>query len=197
MKGFVWCEGLFNGGNQLRQLRSYFLIAGFVCGLLSSPVQSASKSDVQALSANFAALLIENACKKTGFAYARYADLNDTEKLVHLFTEDAEYVLAGRSFQGRKAIRSLFVTLQKKKEHLSRHLVSNYQVQAGEGDVVSGHSYITLYRLPKAGANDTTASTAPVAFAEYKDDYQVSGTLCLIKRRIISPVYVRQNGNKS
>ena len=172
-----------------------FLVAA-ACGLLSLSAMSMGRGEALVLSNNSANLFTENSCKKAGMNYARYADQNNIDELALLFSEDAEFVLAGRSFKGRKAIKSLFLMLQKRKDHISRHLISNYLVQVGKNGNIRGSSYITLYRLPKKGAT-AAAPVLPDVFAEYDDDYQISGERCLIKRREINLVYVRQKDNKS
>lgn len=174
----------------------YLFLVAAACGVLSPLAVSNGSSEALVLSSNSANLFTENACKKTGINYARHADQNNIDELALLFSEDAEFVLAGRSFKGRKAIKSLFLMLQKRKDHISRHLVSNYLVQVDESGNISGSSYITLYRLPKKG-RDAAAPVLPDVFAEYDDDYQMSADRCLIKRREINLVYVRQKDNKS
>jgi len=155
-----------------------------------------ASAEALALSSNSANLFTESACKKAGMNYARHADQNNIDELALLFSEDAEFVLAGRSFKGRKAIKSLFLMLQKRKNHISRHLISNYLVQVDESGNIRGSSYITLYRLPKKG-EDAAAPVLPNVFAEYDDDYQMSAGRCLIERREINLVHVRQQDNKS
>jgi len=157
---------------------------------------SVAGDETLALSKRASDLYTESACKKTGISYARYTDQNNIDELALLFSLDAEFILAGRSFKGRRAIRSLFLMLQKKKNYISRHLVSNQWVQIAESGDIRGSSYITLYRLPKNGDN-TAASVLPDVFAEYEDDYLISGDRCLIKRREINLVYVRQKDNNS
>jgi len=180
----------------LKLSAKYLFLVAAACAVLSLPVVSMASGETTVLSNNSSNLFIENACKKSGINYARLADQNNIDELALLFTEDAEFVLAGRSFKGRKAIKSIFLMLQKRKDHISRHLVSNYLVEVGENGSIKGSSYITLFRLPKKGEK-TAAPVLPDAFAEYDDDYQMSAGRCLIKRREINLVYLRQKDNKS
>jgi len=174
----------------------YLFLVAAAGAVLSTSAVSMGSGEATVSSNNSSNLFTENACKKSGINYARLADQNNIDELALLFTEDAEFVLAGRSFKGRKAIKSLFLMLQKRKDHISRHLVSNYLVEVGENGSIKGSSYITLFRLPKKGEK-AAAPVLPDAFAEYDDDYQMSAGRCLIKRREINLVYLRQKDNKS
>jgi len=180
----------------LKLSAKYLFLVPAACAVLSLPVVSMASGETAVLSNNSRNLITESACKKTGLNYARLADQNNIDELALLFTENAEFVLAGRSFKGRKAIKSLFLMLQKRKDHISRHLVSNYLVEVDENGSIKGSSYITLYRLPKKGEK-TAAPVLPDAFAEYDDDYQMSAGRCLIKTREINLVYLRQKDNNS
>jgi len=139
-------------------------------------------------------LLLERDCRRLGVLYSHYVDLNQADKVADLFTETGIFSMGEIEVVGRQAIRELFTNIQKTKDYISKHLLSNTSIVRKGKTLAEGRSYVTVYNYPKTlGSGDQELHTKPVAAALYEDQYALSKNGCLIESRKVVPVFLRNN----
>jgi uncharacterized protein (TIGR02246 family) len=89
-------------------------------------------------------LLIEQACRRTLVRAAAAADAGDAAALAELFTSDAQLQRPGASpLHGRAAIEAAYA--QRPAQRLTRHLLTNMQVEIQTPDLARATSLVLLW----------------------------------------------------
>lgn len=114
-------------------------------------------------------LRLQVECARLPVAYCWAFDTRDTEALVELFTEDAQWQRpSGELLVGRAQIRASF---QRPVTGPLRHVASNVLVQPLGAGEARGRSLATVYRgVLREGAAPLLPS--PLHVVEYSDRYQ-------------------------
>ena len=112
---------------------------------------------------------IIQACSDLVLDYALYRDQHDTQKLVELFTADAQMTVLGQTLKGRAAIRQR--TLAAAKGPKTRHMMSTIRITPRGNDRASGISYVAVYAA--TGAEGQIQSVAgPAIIGNYVDEFE-------------------------
>ena len=112
---------------------------------------------------------IIQACSDLVLDYALYRDQHDTQKLVQLFSADAQLTLLGQTLKGRAAIRQR--TLAAARGPKTRHMMSTIRITPLSNDRAIGISYVAVYAA--TGAEGQIQSVAgPAIIGNYVDEFE-------------------------
>ena len=108
--------------------------------------------------------------KRLNDEYVRYADRQDFDSFVTLFTEDAVLEIGGIERKGHEAIKGHFA---EREQMVTRHFCTNLWYDPIDDSNAEGEIYLTVYRC----AGEHTEDDGPVAYdrpdwiCEYHDKY--------------------------
>lgn len=107
-------------------------------------------------------------------------DHGAADTLFELYAEDGELLqLPPRDLIGRDAIKA-WGAERVKLPRVSRHVETNHRI-FWQGGKLRGTLYASVYRCEAEPATDTQ----PFMVGDYEDEYVLSGTRWLIRRRVI------------
>jgi uncharacterized protein (TIGR02246 family) len=118
-------------------------------------------------------LLAERACERLIYAYARFVDSGEAGRVADLFTEDGVWTGAdGRSMNGREQVRAAFLGRQALTRRLSRHVMTNVQIDVHSETEASGIAYLINYRHD--GPGQTVEKPGPARHPKFVGDYHLT-----------------------
>ena len=89
-------------------------------------------------------LLIEQACRRLVFQFAKHNDDLDHQALADLFVEDCVFVRpldTAHPYYGREKVHAIF---RDRKARLTRHVMTNILIDVVSADEARGNSYVTM-----------------------------------------------------
>jgi len=138
-----------------------------------------------------ALLLAERACRRLAVLHSSYVDDGELEDLMALFTEDAVWEHAAGRYQGLVEIRNFFQQITSVPGRVSRHVISNHQIDIVDETTATGAMYLCLYRA-LAGENGYAGLEGqPVMVGEYEDVYGKTGAGWRFKSRKLKSAFLR------
>lgn len=102
--------------------------------------------------------------------YVRYADRQDFDSFVTLFTGDAVLEIGGVERHGHDAIKGHFAD---REQMVTRHFCTNYWYEPVDEDTARGEVYLAVYRCagPYTEADGPIPYDRPDWIGEYHDTY--------------------------
>jgi ketosteroid isomerase-like protein len=120
--------------------------------------------------------------KRLNDDYVCYADQQDFDKFVTLFTDDAVLEIGGIERKGHAAIKKHF---SDRPQMVTRHICTNLRYEPLDSNTATGEVYLTVYRA----AGNHTEADGPVPYdrpdwiGEYRDRYVRTGDGWKFKER--------------
>jgi uncharacterized protein (TIGR02246 family) len=122
---------------------------------------------------DLALLLAERACEQLIYTYARFVDSGEAGRVADLFTEDGVWTGAdGRSMNGHEQVRAAFVGRQALIRRLSRHVMTNVQIEVHSENEATGIAYLINYRHD--GPSETVEKPGPARHPKFVGDYHLT-----------------------
>ena len=129
--------------------------------------------DIMLKDDDLARLYAERACEQLIYAYARCVDSGEAGQVADLFTDDGVWTGAdGRSMNGREQLRTAFLGRQGLTRRLSRHVMTNVQIEVHNENEASGIAYLINYRHD--GLSDTAEKPGPARHPKFVGDYHLT-----------------------
>lgn len=138
-----------------------------------------------------ALLLAERACQRLAVLHSQYVDAGELEKLMALFAEDAVWEHAADRYQGLAEIRVFFQQITSAPGRVSRHVISNQQVDIVDAATAVGTMYLTLYRAVVGENDSANLEGQPVMVGEYEDVYVNTEAGWRFKSRRLKNAFLR------
>tara|TARA_A100001037_G_scaffold119477_1_gene108853 strand:+ start:4012 stop:4443 length:432 start_codon:yes stop_codon:yes gene_type:complete len=115
-------------------------------------------------------LEIEWELKRLNDDYVRYADQQDFDSFLKLFTEDAVLEIGGIERKGHDAIRGHFGD---REQMVTRHICTNLWYEPIDDNTAEGEIYLTVYRCsgPYTEKDGPIPYDRPDWIGEYHDKY--------------------------
>jgi hypothetical protein len=124
---------------------------------------------------------IEAACRRLQTAFAIYVDTRQYERVVELFTDDAEYNPRGILHRGKEGVRRYLEA--RPHNRIARHVITNQMVDVVDHRTATGICFMVYYAYE--GAMDEPVPLAgPSLVGDYYDDYALTEAGWRISRRI-------------
>jgi hypothetical protein len=120
-------------------------------------------------------LLIERACERLIYTYARLVDFNQAEQIADLFTLHGVWESGRRRWVGQSQIRAGFRKRQLHTERKSRHICTNVLVELHGSSEASGLTYYTIYRHDGGFGNRPAPFNGERIMGEYHDKFLLVG----------------------
>lgn len=118
-------------------------------------------------------LVAERACERLVHEYVRRVDFGHASTLADLFTADGVWEAEGLVLDGREAIRAHFLRRERVVRRVSRHYVTNVQVDlAGDGASAEALAYFLNFRVDRAEGDMTMP--VPARPPKYSGEYVAS-----------------------
>jgi uncharacterized protein (TIGR02246 family) len=118
-------------------------------------------------------LVAERACEQLIYAYARFVDSGEAGRVADLFTEDGVWTGAdGRSLNGREQVQAAFRGRQALTRRLSRHIMTNVQIDLHSETDATGIAYLINYRHD--GPGETVEKPGPARHPKFVGDYHLT-----------------------
>lgn len=113
---------------------------------------------------------VEHECARLITAYCLLIDVNDYERFLDLFTDDADWFrpFGQPPMKGKAQFREYLDS--RDKSILLRHVPSNIQVDVVDERNATGISYVTAYRCPNY-KNGVAPMEGPFIMCEYRDRF--------------------------
>jgi uncharacterized protein (TIGR02246 family) len=118
-------------------------------------------------------LLAERACEQLIYSYARFVDSGEAGRVADLFTEDGVWTGAnGQSLNGQGQVRAAFQGRQALTRRLSRHVMTNVQIDLHSETEATGIAYLINFRHD--GPGDTVEKPGPARHPKFVGDYHLT-----------------------
>ena len=114
-------------------------------------------------------LLIERACERLVYRYARHLDAYDYDRFMELWADDATWNMLGNEMAGIDAIRAGLNA--RPSALLCRHLITNIIVDVESADRASSHCYTLSFHVPDARGQEPGPLEPPTFLVEYRDRF--------------------------
>jgi uncharacterized protein (TIGR02246 family) len=118
-------------------------------------------------------LLAERACEQLIYTYARFVDRGEAGRVADLFTDDGVWIGAdGRSMTGQAQLRAAFLGRQGLTRRLSRHVMTNVQIDIHSETEATGIAYLINYRHD--GPGERVEKPGPARHPKFVGDYHLT-----------------------
>lgn len=115
---------------------------------------------------------IERDCQRLVAAYARFIDINETDRLMALFTPDAMVQFGDRAFEGIEAVRGMYAALAQRNTGAMAHVTTNVWIEPIDADTARGGAYYSAFWGQVPAGETGPAKHAGGLIGRYSDEFR-------------------------
>lgn len=128
------------------------------------------------------------ACTQLNHAYAIARDTGDAAAYARIFSDDAEFVMQGKTYRGKEAILARLTGTEA--NYFARLLVTTVAITPLDRHSARGITYFTMFQTSQEASEQLPITAFKTFMGEYHDHYRFDGGTCRLSRRETRPLFM-------
>lgn len=133
---------------------------------------------------------IIDSCTAINHEYALARDTSDVNSYISLFTEDAEFIITGKSFKGVEEMKQRI--FDDRGKTFGRLLLTTIDITPVDETTATGITYFIMFLTTSSRAESMPIESYNLFMGEYHDTYRMTNEGCKFTRRETRPLFMNK-----